>query len=85
MKKFVIPIAWVTEDDNFVQPQVLLVEANDDYEALQKCEQILINREMAEYPEDLEFPPEIWNYQDDGDEEGYVLGDPVEITKINRT
>jgi|LSQX01.2.fsa_nt_gb hypothetical protein len=77
MKYYMVPVAYVVDDDLFVKPEVRVIKAKDPYEALETCKRFIQEDNKFEDPE-LEVS--VWHYQsEDSDEEGYVLGDPVEL------
>ena len=80
MKKFVVPVVYVNPEDNDVMPEVVFVMAEDAYEALDKCKQYIFDKEIAECPED---PVDIWHWQAESEDEGYVLGDPVQLVRLS--
>jgi len=85
MKKFAVPVAYFIMDDDYVGLEVILVNAEDELDAIEKCRSILVLRELnqQEPGEDPECIPQIWVEDQKGEEEGYIIGkNPVQLIQI---
>ena len=81
MKYYIVPIAYVIDDDSWVKPELRIIKAKDPYEALEKLKETLIEEDRKEV-DDPDYEPEVWYYnQEETGEEGYCYGDPIELMK----
>jgi len=85
MKKFAVPVAYYISDDSYVGLEVIIVNADDELDAIEKCRAEIVLKEIRalKSEEDPNCIPQIWVEGEDGDEEGYIIGKkPVQLIQI---
>jgi len=91
MNKYVVPITgYIGESgSHLVEPKVRIIIAESPEQALKLCKVLLHDEEVennlkaGDSPEEAEYgwANMIWHWEEDGEEEGYIMGDPMLIEK----
>jgi hypothetical protein len=87
LRKWIVPVVYFIYDEPFGQiPEIHIVEAEGETDALIAAYKKIHDEEKAEYGEDCGHP-NIWSnveeyveLLDDSCEEGYILGEPILIS-----
>ena len=79
MKTYAVPVAYFISDDNEVIPSVYIIKADNLEQARELTRFEIIAEELEELPEEEDFDciPSIWLEEEEGDEEGYIIGKNV--------
>jgi len=91
MDKYAVPVTGWVSDDGDITPEVRIINASSPEEALTKCRRLLHVEEVAKNLKAGDSPGEaqhggwanmIWYKDEMGEEEGWIMGDPVKMGDV---